>query len=225
MDNTEFQALIWPEKIKEVLRRGGKPVSYSVDIGSVWHPWIQKLGTTDYSDVYAIRFENDRVWDKITGWRHMTPNGWRLMLAEDWAKQMDPKSFIPEVKTEIPKTYPTHVVIDNPGYAKYLAENPLPKPTPTITTASPLKYHEAELLSELTTYINGTYDQHYIGNDNIQSLDLIFATGRGEGFCTGNILKLGARYGKKDGFNRKDLLKIAHYALLNMYLLDKEQNK
>src|SRR5260221_318676 len=84
----------------------------------------------------------------------------------------------------------------------------------------PFKYNEAAILKEFADYVAGTYDGHYIGEDNIQSLDLIFASGHGIGFATGNILKLGARYGKKEGYNRKDLLKIAHYALLNIYLLD-----
>ena len=38
--------------------------------------------------------------------------------------------------------------------------------------------------------------------------------GHGMGFFLGNVLKYTQRYGKKDGHNRKDLLKILHYALL-----------
>lgn len=92
-------------------------------------------------------------------------------------------------------------------------------------TETPYKYHEGEILNEVGEYIKGTYHGHYIGENNIQSLDLIFASGAGEGFCRGNVLKLGARYGKKEGKNRKDLLKIIHYAMLLMYLQDKENNK
>ena len=91
--------------------------------------------------------------------------------------------------------------------------------------AEPYKFNEAKLLQEFREYVLNTYKGHYVGKENIQSLDLIFASGRGEGFCIGNILKLAARYGKKDGKNRKDLLKILHYALLTMYLLDKEKEQ
>lgn len=89
----------------------------------------------------------------------------------------------------------------------------------------PFKYNEKALIEELQKYVEGTYKQHYVGEDNIQSLDLIFSAGHGIGFCIGNNLKLAARYGKKAGFNRDDLLKMAHYAILLMYLLDKQNSK
>ncbi len=79
------------------------------------------------------------------------------------------------------------------------------------------KYKEDEILAEIKAYIDATYNGHYIGEDNIQSLDLIFATGHGTGFNMGNILKYGARFGKKDGINIKDLYKIIHYAMFEIY--------
>ena len=36
-------------------------------------------------------------------------------------------------------------------------------------------------------------------------------------FCQANILKYGSRYGDKDGKNKKDLLKIIHYAILALH--------
>jgi len=39
-------------------------------------------------------------------------------------------------------------------------------------------------------------------------------SGHGEGFCIGNIMKYAQRYGKKDGYNRADLLKVIHYGFL-----------
>ena len=47
----------------------------------------------------------------------------------------------------------------------------------------------------------------------------MFDSDHGEGFCIGNIIKYAQRYGKKDGYNEKDLLKIVHYAII---LLGKE---
>jgi hypothetical protein len=39
-------------------------------------------------------------------------------------------------------------------------------------------------------------------------------------FCQANAIKYLARYGKKGGKNRKDLLKALHYAILLMYFED-----
>ena len=36
-------------------------------------------------------------------------------------------------------------------------------------------------------------------------------------FCQANILKYGSRYGSKDGKNKKDLMKVIHYAMLLLH--------
>lgn len=79
------------------------------------------------------------------------------------------------------------------------------------------KYNENKILKEISEYINLTYKGHYVGDDNVQSLDLILATGHATGFNVGNILKYGSRYGKKRGYNRDDLLKVIHYAIFELY--------
>lgn len=89
----------------------------------------------------------------------------------------------------------------------------------------PFKYDEARLLKEFDEYVASTYGKHYVGEDNVQSLDLIFATGHGDGFCTGNVIKYAARQGKKAGSQRDDILKVMHYALLSLYLYDKKEAK
>jgi len=78
------------------------------------------------------------------------------------------------------------------------------------------KYNEGELLKEFSQYVDQTYDQHYSLN-KFQATEFILDSGHGEGFCIGNILKYAQRYGKKDGYNRKDLLKVLHYALIALY--------
>jgi hypothetical protein len=88
-----------------------------------------------------------------------------------------------------------------------------------------MKYKEKEILQEVEKYIESTYSQHYVGKNNIQSLDLIFSSGHGEGFCMGSIHKYAARYGKKKGKNRADLLKIVHYGILMLYLNELEEEK
>ena len=43
-----------------------------------------------------------------------------------------------------------------------------------------------------------------------------------KGFVYGNVLKYTQRYGKKEGKNRKDLLKILHYAIIALHVHDRE---
>jgi hypothetical protein len=86
------------------------------------------------------------------------------------------------------------------------------------TTASEmLNYGELEALSEIKQYIISTQTQHYTGT-RLQTIDSVIDAGFGEGFCMGNIIKYCSRYGKKDGRNRKDLLKLIHYAIIMLYL-------
>ena len=75
------------------------------------------------------------------------------------------------------------------------------------------KFNEDEALKTLQSYIESTYDGHYSMN-KIQSTEFIFDAGHGEGFCLGNIIKYAQRYGKKDGRNTADLLKILHYGII-----------
>lgn len=79
------------------------------------------------------------------------------------------------------------------------------------------KYDEDKTLAELAKYIDATYEQHY-SRDKFQATEFIIDGGHGEGFCIGNIMKYAQRYGKKDGRNRKDLLKILHYAIIMMHV-------
>jgi len=81
------------------------------------------------------------------------------------------------------------------------------------------RYNENETLKELKSYIDTTYNQHY-SRDKFQATEFIIDSGHGEGFCIGNVLKYAQRYGKKDGRNRKDLLKILHYAIIMLHVHD-----
>ena len=83
------------------------------------------------------------------------------------------------------------------------------------------KYDEDVYLKELSTYVNATYGEHYSKN-KFQATEFIIDGGHGDGFCIGNIMKYAQRYGNKDGHNRKDLLKVLHYALIQLHVHDKE---
>lgn len=81
------------------------------------------------------------------------------------------------------------------------------------------KYNEGELIAEFKKYIDATYGEHYSLN-KYQATEFIIDAGHGDGFCIGNVMKYAQRYGKKDGYNRKDLLKVLHYALIELYVHD-----
>lgn len=83
------------------------------------------------------------------------------------------------------------------------------------------KYNESNLLLELSEYINGTYGEHY-SQGKFQTTEMIIDNGDGIGFTRGNIVKYAQRYGKKEGRNRKDILKVLHYALIMLYVHDLE---
>jgi hypothetical protein len=101
-----------------------------------------------------------------------------------------------------------------------------PVSIPDFPTTKPRwKYDEEKILSELSDYISGTYNQHYsAGTDSVQTLDLIEACGDGESFCRSNILKYASRYDKK-GTARRDIMKILHYAVLLLHFNDKNAQR
>lgn len=78
------------------------------------------------------------------------------------------------------------------------------------------KFSEDKILAELKAYIDGTYGQHY-AKTKFQATEFILDGGHGDGFCVGNIMKYAQRYGRKGGYNRADLLKIIHYAIIALH--------
>lgn len=89
-------------------------------------------------------------------------------------------------------------------------------------------YNEDVIIGELTEYIRQTYAQHYARSNStgggqifdryIDDLDGLIA------FCRYNSIKYMDRYGRKDGCNRKDLLKALHYNVLMLSFIDMRDN-
>ena len=83
------------------------------------------------------------------------------------------------------------------------------------------KYNEDKILKDIEDYVTSTYGSHYCGHNHaykdIQTIDLMAAKDLAPGFCQANILKYGSRYGDKDGRNKRDLLKVIHYAMLLLH--------
>jgi len=86
------------------------------------------------------------------------------------------------------------------------------------------KYNEDQALAELSDYIDSTYDEHYSKN-KFQATEFIIDGGHGEGFCIGNILKYAQRHGKKNGRDRRDLLKVIDYGIIALHINEMEKGE
>lgn len=88
---------------------------------------------------------------------------------------------------------------------------------------NPIQYKFAEhtYIEEFARYIDATYSGHYSVN-KFQATEFVIDGGHGTGFCVGNVLKYAQRYGKKGTKSdaRKDLMKVLHYALIQLYIHD-----
>ena len=83
------------------------------------------------------------------------------------------------------------------------------------------KYNEAKYLRELADYVDGTYGEHYVAKE-IQVIDIWESLESLDTTARDTAIKYLCRYGKKQGKNKKDLLKAMHYIILMMYADDEE---
>ena len=89
-----------------------------------------------------------------------------------------------------------------------------------------MKYGEDKICDEIKKYIKSTYGEHYsTTKDGFQVQDMLRQLGIDKDFCQANAIKYLCRYGKKDGKNRKDLLKAIHYIVLLMSSEDNNVKK
>lgn len=76
------------------------------------------------------------------------------------------------------------------------------------------KYHEDEVLSFISKYVESTYSQHYVGKSGVQAVDVWKSLDIDEQAFRSNIIKYAMRYKNKPGQELKDLMKIVHYTIL-----------
>jgi hypothetical protein len=80
-----------------------------------------------------------------------------------------------------------------------------------------MKYGEDKIIKEIDSYLQSTYTQHYSTTDEgFQVQDILRHLNINKDFCQANAIKYLCRYGKKNGYNRTDLLKAVHYIILLM---------
>ena len=109
----------------------------------------------------------------------------------------------------------------NDGWTQEFHQKELEKMDYEPKRAHYYKYHEEDILKDIEEYVSSTYQGHYTGTKHefrkVQTIDLMAARDIASQFCQANILKYGSRYGSKDGRNKKDLLKVIHYAMLLLH--------
>ncbi len=122
-----------------------------------------------------------------------------------------------------------HLTLNSPysGYQFTLSEggsgtfNLTKTPVMSETKNHLWKYNEDKILKDVQDYVTSTYGSHYCGHNqaykDTQTIDLMAAKDLATHFCQANILKYGSRYGDKDGRNKRDLLKVIHYAMLLLH--------
>lgn len=87
------------------------------------------------------------------------------------------------------------------------------------------KYNEEDNLELVREYIASTYGQHYVGKQDIQTVDVWDSLDIAAEMCQGTAIKYLMRLGRKDGINEKDMLKAIHYIILLMHFTKQEKSK
>ena len=81
------------------------------------------------------------------------------------------------------------------------------------------KYAEDQIISYLKDYIDNTYLEHYKTELNsIECFDAWIALGDSTPTFRNTAIKYLWRYGKKNGNNKKDLMKALHYVMMCLYV-------
>jgi hypothetical protein len=80
------------------------------------------------------------------------------------------------------------------------------------------KYAEGKIINDFKAYIDKTYTQHYqTKEEELQCFDAWLALGDATPTFRNTALKYMWRYGKKNGNNKDDLMKVLHYTLMCLY--------
>ena len=86
------------------------------------------------------------------------------------------------------------------------------------------KRNEDKIIEGIKAYVDETYSQHYMGSSNRDVVDDWEDCGIAKEAFQSNIIKYAKRFGKKDGDNPKDIMKIIHYSIFLLNELDKKRD-
>ena len=81
----------------------------------------------------------------------------------------------------------------------------------------PYKYAEDRIIADFKAYIDKTYSQHYMTENNVQCFDAWIALDDATPTFRNTAIKYLWRYGKKNGNNKDDLMKVLHYTIMCLY--------
>ena len=115
--------------------------------------------------------------------------------------------IVNDVMDYVNKTYDSHYAKTKNNHERTTLMHLMPKD---------YKFNENKIVNDIMNYNDKTYDSHYAKTKNYQATEIIIDQGHGTGFCMGNILKYAQRYGKKEGRNKNDLMKVIHYAIIQL---------
>lgn len=85
------------------------------------------------------------------------------------------------------------------------------------------KRNEDKIIAGIKAYIDSTYSGHYSGNDSGRDVcDDWEDMGIAREMYQGNMQKYVKRFGKKEGWNPKDIMKVIHYGIFLLNELESE---
>lgn len=79
-------------------------------------------------------------------------------------------------------------------------------------------------LNDANAYIHDTFKEHYSSENGLQLVDFFHSNGDGMAYARTSAMRYIARYGKKEGFNKKDLMKAIHCVIM-LYYFSKDEEK
>ena len=178
-----------------------------------YDPIITKVEEA-YNDYYGYKNDDDGLDYEVDGWD-----------SDDDVSSLSASSYYDDYMADIDDQRAHHFVhansAYNDGWTQQFHKEQLKKMDYEPQRAHFYKYHEEKILKDIEEYVSGTYQGHYTGKSheyrNVQTIDLMASKELAAAFCQANILKYGSRYGNKDGKNKKDLMKVIHYAMLLLH--------
>ena len=84
------------------------------------------------------------------------------------------------------------------------------------------KRNEDKIIKGIQAYIDATYSQHYAGKSCRDVVDDWEDCWIAKEAFQSNIIKYAKRFGKKDGDNPKDVMKIIHYCIFLLNQLEQD---
>ena len=204
----------------------GNTATYDIPHSDAWYDYNRN--DPDAENPFTVPYDYLKG-ESVTGktpWIYESPDGGKTVYRyESGTDPLKRELYIPEdIKITTDGKVETYPVSTNDDQITHHVDSltlNIEDPTKEIMTDSRNKYHENEILEDIKEYVSSTYNGHYTGTKheyrNVQTLDLMASRDLASTFCQANILKYGSRYGSKDGRNKKDLLKVIHYAMLLLH--------